>query len=77
MSFSKTMKLDDATGRFIALTFSEASEIIKDRMQNLLTIMEHLDPTWFKPSTSNKRGFDFDSIHFDTYNRYAEKAGCF
>lgn len=67
------MKIDDATSKLIALTYSEASEIIKDRMQNLQAVMKHLDPTWFKPCHSDKHGFTFDSIHFDTYNRYAEK----
>jgi hypothetical protein len=65
--------MDDKTAKLIALTFTEASDIVKDRLDNLQAILTHLDPEGFKPCTSTKRGYGFDSIHLDTYNRYAEK----
>jgi hypothetical protein len=71
------LKIDDAASNLIALTFNEASEIIKDRMQNLQAILSHLDPTSCEPCDSSKYGYAFDSIQLDTYNRFAEKASEF
>jgi hypothetical protein len=57
----------------MGLVFSEASDIIKDSMTKLRTILEHADPSSSKPCHSNKHGYSYDSIHFDTYNRFAER----
>ena len=70
---SKTLKIDDAVRNLIALTFNEASGFIKDHMQNLQAILSHLDPSSCEPCDSSKYGYAFDSIHLDTYNRFAEK----
>ena len=71
------MKIDDANGHLIALTYCKAFKIVKSCMQNLQAVMKHIDPDWFKPCHSDKYGFAFDSIHFDTYNRYTEKVNLF
>jgi hypothetical protein len=57
----------------MGLVFSEASDIVRDQMTKLRTILEHADPSSCKPCRSDKRGYAFDSIHLDTYNRFAEK----
>jgi hypothetical protein len=65
--------MGDSTNVFMGLVFSEASDIISDQMTKLRTILEHADPSSCKPCRSDKRGYMFDSIHLDTYNRFAEK----
>jgi hypothetical protein len=42
-------------------------------MAKLRTILEHADPSSCKPCHSDKRGYTFDSVYLDTYNRFAEK----
>lgn len=70
---SKTIKFEDADSTFIALAFNEASDIIKDRLGIMQKVLRHLDPQSFEPCQSNKHGYTFNSIHLDTYNRFAEK----
>ena len=65
--------MDDNSGTFLGLLFNEASEFIKGRMMKLRLILQNADPDIFKHCESDKRGYSFDSIHLDTYNRYAEK----
>lgn len=66
------MKIEDSMHKLLALTFSESSGLIKNRLNNLRSILTHLDPDSFKPCDSSMRGYGFDSIHLDTYNRFAE-----
>lgn len=70
---SKTVKIEDSDGKFIALAFNEAADIIKDRLGIMQNVLRHLDPQSFEPCQSDKHGYAFDSIHLDTYNRFAEK----
>jgi len=74
---SKTLEIDDGAAELIAIAFNEASDIIKDRLGNLQAILAHLDPDSFKACDSAKWGYAFDSIHLDTYNRFAEKVSFF
>ncbi|KIM74023.1 hypothetical protein PILCRDRAFT_14754 [Piloderma croceum F 1598] len=70
-----TLKLCDSTDAFMGLVFSEASDIIRDSMAKLQAILEHADPSSSNLCHSDKRGYSYDSIHFDMYNRFAERVG--
>lgn len=72
---SETLKFKDATGCFLALLSKETSAIIKDRLQIVLSILNHLDDESFEPCISKEHGYAFHSMHLDTYNRFAENVG--
>lgn len=71
------MDLTDINNEFVATVFKEAREVIKDRLDRLSDILEHLDPPSFEAISSVTEDFSFDSIHCDTYNRFAEKVSVY
>jgi hypothetical protein len=57
----------------VALIISSGSEFLQHRLQRLSKILADIDSDFSTPCDSTKKGYKFDTIYADTYNRFAQK----
>lgn len=77
LSCSNNFEFKDAKGEFLALVIGEAREFVAGHLKRMTDVLETLDPDSFEAMDSYIQGYSFDSIHCDTYNRFAEKVFSF
>lgn len=68
------MKIINKEDTLIALISMEGSDWMKPKLKKLQNILKMFMPDRFNKADSSVKGYTFDSIRFDLYNRFAEKA---
>jgi hypothetical protein len=67
------LKIVNTEDTLIALISKEGSDWMKQKLNKLQNILKMFMPDRFQEADSSVRGYTFDSIRFDLYNRFAEK----
>lgn len=73
MYFRKNHHVRDLSDDLVALIISSGSDLLQQRIQRLSQILKDMDSSFMESSDSKKKGYKFDTIYADTYNRYAQK----
>ena len=69
----KSLKIINHEESLIALIVEEGSHWISEKLDRMQNIIQMLMSDRFQEVDSLVKGFTFDSIRFDLYNRFAEK----
>ena len=73
MRIRKSLKIINHEESLIALIVEEGSHWISEKLDRMQNIIQMLMPDRFQEVDSSVKGYTFDSIRFDLYNRFAEK----
>ena len=67
------MKIINNEESLVALIVKESTQWISEKLDRMQNIIQMFMPDRFEEVDSSVKGYTFDSIRFDLYNRYAEK----
>jgi hypothetical protein len=73
MSSREAIVLKDLQGSLVALLNNDSSGWLQARLAHVHDLLSVIVPGSTKHCKSDKKGYTFNSIHCDIFNRYAER----